>query len=575
MQKFVETLTEQFLNKLPQNQTNYSKEDLESFGYPAFFIERTQVDLWRNLGDSINHPETEWADMGTPSVLSSWNKFLTAIKSECRLPKEFARAVFENVLEDIMEQMVTPRMSIPEIIFANEDVIQLDDVEEALLPIVVNKHLASFLPSYMAKKSLNSISKDRFIQAMIQVDTILISRYTPLNWAQVLQPLFDLFKGKIDGSLLQTYFNDKGLKNLSNRFSESEFYDQSAFIEIISQFNPDDVAAVFDRNSENIISPVDNTLIDEEDITNENEELIEPEISEAENLTTDEFEEYDGLLSESSDSVEEFLTDTEDDEIDEEASLVDSFSFDEENESAGEDFTTIDESPEELTELAKSESDEDNNIPKFEDINEKVIDDSIINNDGDNEVEDDDDDDQSELEDEHVNDDEPLFKAFSFDEEPDEIFKPNLESEQDEESIITSEFEDLESNTDDLETQDENDSDDVEEPMWKRFAIQDTEDVSPVFEPDKPVTEIEEPNLFRELASRLEDQRSDFINNLFNGDRTAYNEALEEFTTMKNWRIAGKYLTNEVFRKNKVDMYSEVAAEFTDRLHKFFIDIER
>ncbi len=73
-----------------------------------------------------------------------------------------------------------------------------------------------------------------------------------------------------------------------------------------------------------------------------------------------------------------------------------------------------------------------------------------------------------------------------------------------------------------------------------------------------------------DLNSFLADKEDHFIENIFKGKEKKYDKALKEIQDFKEWEKAANYIEKKVFSANKVDMYSEEAVEFTDRLQEYF-----
>lgn len=74
------------------------------------------------------------------------------------------------------------------------------------------------------------------------------------------------------------------------------------------------------------------------------------------------------------------------------------------------------------------------------------------------------------------------------------------------------------------------------------------------------------------LKRDLEDKRDYFVEQIFGGSKMAYDEALREIAERENWRSASRYIQQEIFKRNLVDMYSEPAVDFTDRLQSWFMN---
>ena len=121
MDYIIRNVTQNLLEKLPDSQSHFKLNDLESHGIPDFVVDRIQVELENNLAESLVPPDTDWANMNTESVQFAWNQFVRAIRAETRLPASYASTVMETSVGDIIDILIQPRKNIPEIIYGNDD----------------------------------------------------------------------------------------------------------------------------------------------------------------------------------------------------------------------------------------------------------------------------------------------------------------------------------------------------------------------------------------------------------------------------------------------------------------------
>jgi hypothetical protein len=57
---------------------------------------------------------------------------------------------------------------------------------------------------------------------------------------------------------------------------------------------------------------------------------------------------------------------------------------------------------------------------------------------------------------------------------------------------------------------------------------------------------------------------------VFSGKQKAYDRGINELGQFDNWNEASVFLQQEIFSKQKVDMFSEEAIEFIDTLQSYF-----
>lgn len=180
------------------------------------------------------------------------------------------------------------------------------------------------------------------------------------------------------------------------------------------------------------------------------------------------------------------------------------------------------------------------------------------------------------------------------DEEDEEEFSFKIESadEEDEpsEEVYPVEKEEINYDVDE-------DEDDDDQPMWRSFLERDDletdsgyeyEEESDVeeaeFEKDEEEEFIEEPiydlttdepgpeDKINKISGWMDDEKDRFVDEIFMGSEFAYEQALLDIMDFENWKAASMYLESEVFSRNKVDVYDEVAVDFTDRLHSYFLE---
>ena len=143
------------------------------------------------------------------------------------------------------------------------------------------------------------------------------------------------------------------------------------------------------------------------------------------------------------------------------------------------------------------------------------------------------------------------------------------------------------------------DSDETEVPMWKSF-LEREEEVKSAFhfddgseheaESEKSDEQLDEDGFIEEpiydftkkepdidekiggLSDWMQDVRDKFIEELFGDSEDAYEQALSDIVEFDDWKNASRYIEKEIFTRNRIDVYDEIAVDFTDRLHSYFIE---
>lgn len=236
MLRIVEQITEQLLKRLPSHADAYTLEELRKAGFPLFLVEKIHSELLRNLADSMSLPDTEWANVNSDRVHAAWQAFLTTIEAEVLLPESYKRSVIENSVDDVLEQLVTPRKILIELIFGtDENSCDLATIRERSEEFVVYPYLGRALTRYLERKNQPAINRDKAELIISKVDERVTGHYTPLNWGQLLEPWFELMGEEVDTDFVRRFFEDKGLEKYAGIFeSAPDKVNRAHFIELLT-----------------------------------------------------------------------------------------------------------------------------------------------------------------------------------------------------------------------------------------------------------------------------------------------------------------------------------------------------
>jgi hypothetical protein len=550
----VQQTTQKLIDLLPEDNEHYRLDELRSWGLPSFIVQRIQVELERNLAESMIPPKTDWANTQSDAVLEAWQQFVQAIRDEARLPASYAKAVIETAAADVLDMLTEPRKNIPDVIFGSDDELDFEQLQNRIKAVVVYQHFATLLPRYMEKKNVDVLSRKRCQNIIQKADERLTGNYSPLSWAQTLDPLFNLLDDQVDSSIFRLFFEDKERDRLAEVFEDiDQSLSRAEFIEVLSA--PD----VVDSPPE----PVEAAVAPEVEEQTEEETAGQPTFEELNEDLNAESSETEAMGATEEEPLE---MEPESEEKDEEPSqtftekerekTVDP-ADDEEDGSINTAFGAWTASEEETT---SSTNGSDNSIsalfsdkPEQEEASPKT----------DIEPETDD---QPEHK-EKPNNDEKSGPQVEQEEEDDPIWM-RFRSEDEKTSLAEEEAEDdypvtVEKESEEEVVVDEDERQDhtqVEESDPNAVADQDDE-----ANQQKEVDKLEE---------QLAERHDHFVESIFGGSEQDYEEALADIVEFDNWRSASKYIQRHVFSRNLVDLYSESAVAFTDRLQNYFLDKE-
>ena len=507
MDRLIRQITDQLVARLPENKNYYRIQNLNAYGFPSFLIRRIRVELQWNLDESMMLPKTDWANTQSDAVQHSWKQFLNAIHAEVQLPASYARAVIETAVADVVEILVQPRKRIPEILFGGEDVLTAEELEERTELLVVYPHFAGVLQAYMERKSLEEMDRARCQKIVKQVDDKITSQYTPLQWAQMLDPLFRLAGTEIDTNIFRQFFEDKNQPRVARTFDlRNDSISRATFIEILS--SPDMLNYKGNKPDQSQLFKGDVGPEDEKKAFSDREKTVhDPFVPSGQD---------DASITEEEDNVQD-------------SSENDARTFFEEPEQVSEDTGTEEKgNPEPQISEDKVEDSKDLGKPVLDHVDE-------------------------------------------------------VEEENDEGEVASLNDIFVDANDDENELEEESvparEADNGEGAIWQRFLGSEEKETDFEQEPDyidEPIIDLRDDNPLRKeketLEHLLEGERSYYVEQLFGGSDEAYEEALRNVAKKDGWKSASKEIQNNIFKRNMIDIYSEPAVDFTDRLQSYFLD---
>jgi hypothetical protein len=602
MEQLIRNVTTSITDKLSDNKPFYTPDDLRDYDIPEFLIQRVEVEIYRNLNESIVPPHSEWADMAADDVELAWEQFIEAIVAEVRMPVSFASTVFETAIADVMEMILQPRKAIPEILFGPQKSLKADEIEKRLSFITVNSHLAQAVHKYMKRKGLSEIEIGTARRVVMKVDERVTANYNSLNWAQLLQPLFILAGPKIDTELFRIFFRDRSMDRISRRFdllngslNKIEFIETLSSPDLLNEEGyEEDQVSLFDVQSSDTVeegTTIDRSKPQVSDSKNPKSESTPEETQDANSSSgtitaiesekpqvddnTDRHEdisdpEYDGDQNEADDSILGSFQDfhrSEKPTGDEVAGDVrDDFENSTLNDTEN-DAEATDDGTDEAPLYSRFDEDQESNksLNQYEEDANDETDERFaaqILYEGESADEDDGDDlDESETNQE-------LYEEYDSEETDDSTedgsgagaIKHAETSEDDEESPIWQSY----------VGEDEYDEEEDDSPEYSEYADLDDEGAdegAPFIDLTVRQNEIETAD---QLMGWLEDDEERFRSQIFSGSEKAYEEALIDLNQLETWNQASSFIEKEIFARNHVDMYDEEAVDFTDRLQAYF-----
>lgn len=235
MNKTIREASTYLLDLLPPDTDYFTSDDLLKLGMPDFIVERIQIDVADRLVSALAPPATEYLNLERPSAVAAWSRYVETVKDDAHLPRKHAADMIDRAVIETVEWIVAPRRRVVGWIFGPSLEVSIDTVYLRSHYVTVNRYLTDALIRYMERKGLNTITKNVASDVITTVDERYVSNFTPLNWAQLIDPLFQITHNTVASELIHDFFVDKGHGDRANLFPVSSVrIDRVQFIERLS-----------------------------------------------------------------------------------------------------------------------------------------------------------------------------------------------------------------------------------------------------------------------------------------------------------------------------------------------------
>jgi hypothetical protein len=236
MSNALQSIVDRLIAQLPDTLSYLTPDDLLAAGWPEVLVTRVNVELERNLAESVGLPESDWANMHAESVQDAWLQFLGAIRAETRLPISYVRPVLETSIEDVIELLSQPLTALPDYLYGSLPSLSRDHLASRVAKTGVYPQLTHALVRYLDRKQLDSLSKTDAARILQQVDAKRSESYTALNWGQMLAPFFELMPEGVEPDWLVAFFRERGMTAEARAFATYDrLVDAAKLIELLSQ----------------------------------------------------------------------------------------------------------------------------------------------------------------------------------------------------------------------------------------------------------------------------------------------------------------------------------------------------
>lgn len=221
MEYIIQQLARTWGDALPKQEEFLYAEHLEQAGLPEMLRSWVVTLLEHQLQETLTPPMTEWADLDREETRAAWLAFRAAAARRVRLPRAYIPAVMQTALGDVLEQLLQPRVAIPQLLFGQESELPAETVRERSRRVLAHRRLADAVVRYMERQEADRLGREQCARIVARVDAAFLGRETPEQILGQIEPLFELFgHDAVDPSLLALFFGDKEMDAFANRLEE-------------------------------------------------------------------------------------------------------------------------------------------------------------------------------------------------------------------------------------------------------------------------------------------------------------------------------------------------------------------
>ncbi len=375
MENIVRSISTAFLEKLPTENEFYQPKDFTEAGFPDFLTQRITSEIEERMLRSAEIAVSDWIDLDSDIGSEAWQQFLNSVKKDLKLPVHAAGEVITRSVENCLKLAVQPRKTVPALLFGGKKEIGFRELKNRVAAITVNSHLAYAIVRYMEKRELETLTIDKAKTVVNKIDQKLVSDYNPLNWLEILKPVYTLAGPSVDSNLLRIFFEEKEKHSAAKKFDLLEkTIEETEFIEVMSSADLLEIEGYTDYQQQLFEETEEETDSDIE--TDDEPELKSDQTEEEETDTTEEADDLNELFKteQEDESAEETPVDADaEEELETKAEIFEESEVDDEVEDviAEEEPEEEEEDDESLnrlfahadSDIAKEEVEEDEGVP--------------------------------------------------------------------------------------------------------------------------------------------------------------------------------------------------------------------
>ncbi len=221
-----EALAYRLLSDFPDDRP-YSRSDLARLPAPVARLLGARLDARVDRAAAL--PDTPWVDASAPAVREAGRAWREAARAAARVPADLWAENVERAARLALSHLIRPAETLAAYAFETDDApIAAALTLRRIQAFASYPYLPEIAGRYVERKGLGQIDRATLERLLRRIDRRMVSAFTADDWRTLLSPLFDLVgplgspEGSVPTALLQSLFEAKGADDLSGAVRDAE-----------------------------------------------------------------------------------------------------------------------------------------------------------------------------------------------------------------------------------------------------------------------------------------------------------------------------------------------------------------
>lgn len=218
----------EYLNEAFPTNKSYTRNDIEQDPMPPLLAHFLGQTLQHRLDVEVEHLRTvrsSWFDYEHPDVQHAYKAFVAALAQYSHIPSEEWRSTLKRATKLVIAHLILPTHTLVEFVFREEDgPLPAPVIYREISYFAAYPYLREAVETFLKKRQLKEIDRTRFSSLLTQVDRHMTANYTVDQWMRMLRPLFDLMRRVpqtrnqgVPIDMLAMFFGDKEAYEIQGR----------------------------------------------------------------------------------------------------------------------------------------------------------------------------------------------------------------------------------------------------------------------------------------------------------------------------------------------------------------------